>query len=260
MKYFSVAEARDMPGLRLVLSAHVPGPWGESAKAIFKARCLAYAPVEQVPMGENEELCRWTGGIRNAPIAMLDREPPVHGWLDLVMMAERMGSGPSLLPERSADRALALGLSAELCAAEGFGWARRLTMFEGNFGLKDMAPDAPAHVRTMLQQYGFSAAAIQAAKHRMADILSTLSIQLAKQRAAGSGFLVGDRPSTADYHWACFSQMVAPLPLEDQPSMPLWLIEKYSDIDTIIAQALDPILIAHRDFIFRDHIGLPLEF
>jgi glutathione S-transferase len=260
VKYFSVAEACKMPGLRLVLSANVPGPWSESAKALLNARGVAYAPVEQVPGGANEDLCGWTGGIRNAPIAMLDSEPPIHGWLDIVMLAERLGSGPSLLPEQSLKRVLALGLSAELCAPDGFGWARRLLMFEKNFGLGDLAPETPAHTRAMLAQYGFSAASVQRARVRMIDIMGTFADQLERQRAAGSPYLVAGQLSTADLHWACFSQMVAPLALADQPNMPQWLIEKYSDVDESIAAALHPSLIEHRDFIYRDHIGLPLEF
>ncbi len=45
MKYLSVEEAIDMPGLRLVLTAGVPGPWGESAKAILAYKGLAFTPV-----------------------------------------------------------------------------------------------------------------------------------------------------------------------------------------------------------------------
>ena len=54
--------------------------------------------------------------------------------------------------------------------------------------------------------------------------------------------------------------MVAPLPLSDAPAMPPALFEKYGDIDPAIAAALDPLLLAHRDFIYRRHIGLPLDF
>ena len=71
MKYLSVAEARNLPGLRLVLTAGVPGPWGEAAKAVFTARNVAYIPVEQTAMAPNETLVEWTGQ-RNAPIACLD--------------------------------------------------------------------------------------------------------------------------------------------------------------------------------------------
>lgn len=259
MDYLSVAEARTRPGLRLVLSAGVPGPWSESAKAIFRARNVAFAPVEQIAGGANEDLCAWTGGIRNAPVAMLGDEPPVHGWLDLAMLAERLGSGPSLFPTGSADRALAFGISCELCAPHGFGWARRLLMLEEGYGGRDLAVAEP-HVRAMLDQYGFGPAATAAARLRLVEIMTMLADRLRAQREAGSRYLVGGAVTMPDYHWACFSQMVAPLPTADQPAMPEWLTRKYAAIDDALAAALDPILVEHRDHVFRSHIGLPLDF
>ena len=50
VKYHSVVEAKSMTGLRLVLSAGVPGPWSEAAKAVLKARNVSYAPVAQTVM------------------------------------------------------------------------------------------------------------------------------------------------------------------------------------------------------------------
>ena len=44
MQYISVEEAVDAPGLRLVLSAGVPGPWGEAAKSILAHKNLHYTP------------------------------------------------------------------------------------------------------------------------------------------------------------------------------------------------------------------------
>lgn len=259
MQYVSVAEAKKMRGLRLVLSTHVPGPWGESAKALFNARKVAFTPVEQIIFAQNNELCEWTGGIRNAPIAMWDDDLPVHGWLDLVMLAERLGSGPSLLPATSADRALALGLSAELCAPWGFGWMRRLLIFEKNYEGKE-PHELPPELAATLRAYGYSRAAMAPARRRIEDILGNLADQIERQNSAGSRYFVGKEPSAIDYHWACFSQMVAPLDAARQPNIPDWLVEKYSDIDAGIAQALRPSLIAHRDMIFQDHIGLPLDF
>ena len=40
MIYRSVTEARDIPGLRLVLTAHMPRPWGEAAKYIMQGQNL----------------------------------------------------------------------------------------------------------------------------------------------------------------------------------------------------------------------------
>ncbi len=258
MHYLTVAEARDLPGLRLVLSAHVPGPWGEAAKAVFAARGVAYAPVAQEVFGANDDLHAWTGH-RNAPVALLDDEPPVAGWLDLLMLAERLGQGPSLLPDRSADRALALGLSAEICAPYGFGWERRLLMLGARFGADEPPADTPASVVAACRRYGYAAASVAAAAARMADIMATLAAQLRRQDVAESPYLVGDRLSAADLYWACFSNMIAPLPAEDAP-MPAAIRDGYAALDPAVATALDPVLLRHRDFVYARHIGLPLDF
>lgn len=254
MDYLSVAEARGRSGLRLVLSAHVPGPWGESAKALFAARGVPYLPVAQTVFDSNDALRAWTGR-RDAPVAMLDDEPPVSGWLDLVMLAERLGAGPSLLPAGSDERARAIGLSAEICAPYGFGWSRRLIMMEGLVG----PGEVPPHMVEICRDYGYSAATAATARARVVDILGALAAQVRRQRDVGSDYLVGDALSPCDIHWACFSNMVAPLPPEDAP-MPPAVYERYGTIDAEIAAALDSALIAHRDLIYRRHIGLPLDF
>src|SRR3984957_18875228 len=110
MKYLSVAEARKLPGLRLVLTAYMPGPWGEAAKAVLSVRKVEFIPVEQLAMEKNDDLFEWTG-MRNAPIAVLDEDPPQSTWLEILLLAERIGSGPSLIPVAPIDRALMMGFS-----------------------------------------------------------------------------------------------------------------------------------------------------
>jgi glutathione S-transferase len=254
MDYLSVAEARTAPGLKLVLSAHVPGPWGEAAKAVLSARGVAFTPVAQAPLDANAELQAWTG-IRNAPIVVPESGPPVSGWLDIVMLAEQLGSGPSLLPEGSADRALCIGLSAEICAPFGFGWSRRLVMFQDS-----LRPDAPDSIQAIRRQYGYSPEAATAASGRMLDIIAHLSQRLRRQEEAGSPYLVGERLSACDLHWACFSMMVVPLSPEDAPLLSPELRARYGSIDQATAASLQPYLLRHRDFIFHNHIALPLDF
>jgi glutathione S-transferase len=257
MKYLSVAEGRALKGLRLVLSAGVPGPWGESAKAVLKLRKVPYAAVGQEPMGPNEELVAWTG-IRNAPIAMLDDDPPLTGWLDILLLAERLGSGPSLLPARSAERALCLGLATEIASPDGLAWNGRLWMLVKFYGTVPAA-DAPPHQCALMRQYGLSAASVARAPVRAADILQALAAQLRAQRQRGSDYLIGTQLSAVDVYWACFSQMVNPLPEKSSP-MPDYVRALYSDVPAEVAAALDPILFEHRDRIFTRHIGLPLEY
>lgn len=257
MKYYSVEEARKMPGLRLVLTAHMPGPWGEAAKAVLGARNVDYIPVEQLAMEPNEDLFEWTG-LRNAPIAVLDDEPPQHTWLDILLLAERIGSGPSLLPEDELDRALVLGISTELCGSDGFGWSRRLELM-GRPSTKNPSDGGNYDMARMIRMYGVSQEAIDRAPKRMAQIMRGLATQLHKQEAAGSDYLVSDRLTACDIHWASLSLFVSPLPPE-QCAMPDFMRDNYSHLTPELAEALDPILIRHRDRVYERHIALPLDF
>lgn len=257
MKYYSVEEARKMPGLRLVLTAHMPGPWGEAAKAVLGARNVDYIPVEQLAMEPNEDLFEWTG-LRNAPIAVLDDEPPQHTWLDILLLAERIGSGPSLLPEDELDRALVLGISTELCGSDGFGWSRRLELM-GRPSTKNPSDGGNYDMARMIRMYGVSQEAIDRAPKRMAQIMRGLATQLHKQEAAGSDYLVSDRLTACDIHWASLSLFVSPLAPE-QCAMPDFMRDNYSHLTPELAEALDPILIRHRDRVYQRHIALPLDF
>lgn len=257
MQYISVAEARTLSGLRLVLSAGVPGPWGEAVKAMLRARHVSFVPVAQTPMAANEELCAWTG-CRNAPTAVYDDEPPLTNWFDILMLAERLGTGASLLPTSSAERVLCLGLIMVICGQDGFGWNRRLNMLAGVWGTEAFTDAAP-HEREYIRQYGLSPQAVARAPDRAADILNMLATQLHAQKAAGSDYLVGDSLTAADLYWACFSQLVGPLPKDVNP-IPDYVWAFYSDMPTTVEAALDPILFAHRDRIYTRHIGLPLDY
>lgn len=255
MEYVSVAEARRMSGLRLVLGVGTPGPWSIAARALFSIRNVPFTPVRQDIMQANEELVEWTGR-RNAPVAVYENEPAQDGWFEIMTMAERLGSGLSLFPEDPVARALAVGFSAEVCGYGGFGWSRRLTM---------AGPDAPvaeedraARDRMMLQ-YGMRPDIAPEALQRVIGILNGLTAQLYRQDESGSDYLVGDRLTACDVHWACFSQLVSPLP-EDQCPMPDHLRDMFAAAPQAMAEALDPILIAHRNRIWERHIGLPLDY
>lgn len=257
MKYFSVAEARKMPGLRLVLTAHMPGPWGEAAKAVISARNLDYIPVEQIAMEPNEDLYEWTG-VRNAPVAVYNDETPVSSWLDILLLAERVGSGPSLLPDDPLERVMVLGFSTEICGSDGFGWSRRLELM-GRPSTKNPPTGSSFDMGRMTRMYGVTQEAIDRAPKRMIAIMNGLATQLHRQEAAGSDYLVGDKLTACDLHWASFSQFVSPLPPEDCPT-PDFMRENYSHLTPELAEALDPILLRHRDRIFQRHIKLPLDF
>jgi glutathione S-transferase len=243
--------------LRLVLTAHMPGPWGEAAKAVLSARHVKYVAVEQRAMETNDELFAWTG-MRNAPIAVLDDEPPQSTWHEILLLAERLGSGPSLVPEDPIERALAAGFSTEICGPDGFGWSRRLELI-GRGSTRNPPGASTFDMQRMTRSYGVTPETIGRAPLRMASIMRGLAAQLHRQEAAGSQYLVGKELSACDLHWAAFSLFVSPLAPADCP-MPDFMRENYTHLTPELAAALDPILIRHRDLIVRRHISLPMDF
>lgn len=241
-----------MAGLRLVLTAHVPGPWGQAAKAVLGFRSVEYVPVAQIAGEANSDLVEWTG-MRNAPIAVLDDEPPCAGWLEILFLAERLGCGPSLLPDLHEDRLTCLGLSTEICGHWGLGWCRRISMWTLS------GPAKTAGSQRLRDQYGYSPEMADRAPGRLRQIISALDQQLGAQQARGFRYLVGERPTAADLYWAVFSIMLD-VPEHLAERIPEYQRAMYDTKDPQVVDVLSDRLITHRDHVFDDLIGLPLTF
>lgn len=250
MEYIEIADAMKRPGLRLVLTPNVPGPWGEAAKAIFAVKKIPFVPVRQPQDGEKDLLLEWTRQTA-APVAMYEDERPRAGWAEILFLAERLSPHPSLVPADPAERALMLGLCFEICGEHGLGWSRRLGLLPAGKNPK---------FDSMPWRYGLCEDdAVAAGGKRVNEILALLAGQLRSQHAAGSDFLVGDALSALDLYWATFSNMIVPLPPEQSP-MPDWLRPVYDASTKSEIDSPDPILLAHRDRIFEEAIGLPQAF
>jgi hypothetical protein len=53
--------------------------------------------------------------------------------------------------------------------------------------------------------------------------------------------------------------LIQPLPDEVCPMPPLFR-SVYTNSDPVVAAAADPILLEHRDFMYKNHLRMPLEF
>jgi len=252
-EWLEVAAARDLPGLRLVLTAGVPGPWGESAKGIFHAKGIPFVRVAQSLGGDNDALRAWTGRD-DAPIAVWNDERPRDNWIDIALLAERIAPTPRLIPEDVGERARVFGLGRELCGELGLGWCRRLMLVQQ---LRQAAPELPI-TRYLASRYGYDAAVAAAAPARVAAILRAFAAQLAAQRGAGRRYLVGDALSALDVWWAAFAAMIEPLPPELCP-MRQDTRMAYVARDPVVRAAADPALLEHRDFVYREHLELPVR-
>ncbi len=254
MNYVDIQAARALPGLRLVLTAGVPGPWGEAAKALLHVKGIEYTPVMQVPGQSDDELRDWTAQT-SAPVAMLGDERPRSGWADILCLAERLAPEPGLTPDDPELRVRMFGLANELCGEGGFAWQRRLMLLHPALsrGAEEGLPGL------LGRKYGWSPEAGEAAPARAAEILRTLSTQLKAQAERGSRFFVGEQLSALDLYWATFSAMLEPLPADLCP-MQEGMRAAYTLVDPEVQKAADPILLEQRDQIYRDHLKLPLDF
>lgn len=254
MKYMSVEDAIDAPGFRLVLTAGVPGPWGEAAKSILAYKGIEYTPVYQEGAGENEALRQWTGQT-SAPVAVYDNLPPACHWFDLLMLAERVAPAKPLVPMDCAERTDVLGLSALIVGMDGFGWQRRLQLLAPMMQLDE----PPEMALRMGLKYGWTEQAHAAVTGRLQAICAELDGRLARQEQLGSDYLVGHSVTAADFYWANMAALIKPLPHEDNP-MPDYMRGIYESSDPATMACLTPRLEAHRDNMYQHHISLPLVF
>ncbi len=258
--YIDVEKARGLPGLRLVVPP-LPGPWAEAAKGLFHVKGVPVVRVRQEPGEPNEALRAWTGET-NAPQAVLDDEPARCGWAGILLLAERLAPEPALLPRDAGERATCFGLAHLLCGEEGFGWQRRLMMFDGILSLpEDVLPaEHPGRrlMQRMAERYGYSPEAAAPAPERAADILRLFASRLEAQHERGQRYLLGDSLTALDVFWATFAALVEPLPEELCP-MPAPMRGQYLVTHPLVREAAAPALMEHRDFVYREHLELPVD-
>lgn len=252
--YLSPAEAIARKGLRIVLVRGMPSPWAQAAKTIFEIKGLGYAAAPLELAGTNEEIVAWSGQ-NSAPVVGWNDEKPIHRWQEILLLAERLAPEPQMIPADPLQRVLMWGLATEICGERGIGWNRRLQGFGRvvNSGRQNPVTEA------LIDKYGYDADVLKTAAVRIAGSLGALATQLKAQQALGINYFVGDGLSAVDIYWTAFANQLAPLP-EEQCPMPDAYRPGWTAREPEILAALDPILLAHRDRIFRDHFRSPMEF
>ena len=269
LEYIEIAAARKMAGLRVVLGAYpIPGPWRESCKGILWVKGLKYTPVRTANAGASDlalgmgdsqtELIAWTGQA-SAPVMAWNDEKPRTGWLEQLLLAERLNPEPRLLPENVEDRIRMIGMANELLGEQGLVWEKRLLMVHEP--LQVLAADDPQRTFFVFlgEKYGYTPAAADAAAIRITGIVEAFAQQLARQQAAGQRYLIGNALSALDIYWAACCAILDPMPPERCP-MADGFRGAYGNRDPRINQALTPALRAHRDFVYETHLELPIVF
>ena len=250
-----IEQARRASGLRIVTLAHVPSPWGEALKGILHIKQLPHARVGHVFGTQTQTLQEWTAQDSFPVMAWNDERPRIT-WIDQLYLAERLAPTPRLVPERLEDRLLMFGYSNELCGENGIGWAERL---RGVHEQVTKPGGDPAGVSAYLgKKYGYTPEIGKRATERVVSGLYALAARLEQQKARGSRFFIGDSLSATDVYWAAFSNAMRPLAPELCP-MPQMIREMFTTTEPAIVAATKPILIKHRDFIFKNYLELPVD-
>jgi glutathione S-transferase len=256
--YISVKEARSMSGLRVVLPP-APGPWAESIKGILHVKKIPYVRALHEVGTASEELREWTAQT-SSPVLAWNDERPRTVWNDQLYLAERIAPQPSLIPAAIEDRSLMFGMANELMGETGLVWSLRvLAIHRGQTNLQ-LNERARAMVDFLAAKYQHGVPdEAQGASLRAADILRLFASRLEAQHRGGRRFLIGNQLSALDIYWAASAAMIQPLPPE-LCDMPRWLRTTYTANDPRVFEAVRPELLAHRDFIYREYLQLPLDF
>jgi glutathione S-transferase len=249
-QYVSVEEAIRRPGLRMVVLAKVPSPWGEAAKGIFHVKKLDWAAVRLVY--DDEALAQWAGQ-RSGPVVVYDDEPPRSGWAEILMLAERLAPQPALLPLEPNERGRALAIANDFCSERGLGWTRRLQLVHA--GLTKAGGFNERIAGYLGKKYGYDPAQVETYGARVRELLGKSAAAL---RAAGGTYYHGATFGAADIYSATFMALFKPLP-DSRCAMEPGLRAAFEWLDDHTRAALDPILLDHRDMMYGRHLESPLS-
>lgn len=255
-EYVEIEEAIKMPGLRVVLPPRIPGPWGEAIKGVLHVKKIPYTKVRH-DLVEQAPLIRWTAQS-SSPVLVYNDERPRSVWNDQLYLAERLQPNPPLIPAAIDDRVQMFGLCNLLAGENGLGWTRRLMLVEAMVNEAGADEAARKWPLAFGSKYGYSPEAAAAAPAKCAEIIATFARRLERQQALGSSYLIGDRLSALDIYWAGFAAVVKPLPHELCPMLPQTR-KLYDCTDPLVRAATTPQLLAHRDFIYREYLELPVD-
>ena len=81
---------------------------------------------------------------------------------------------------------------------------------------------------------------------------------LKSQAERGSEFILGDTVTALDFYWAAFSNLAA-IPSPEVCPLDSAIRPFFEDASPQIREALDPILIEHRDRIMHSYFKIPME-
>lgn len=251
--WIGIREARERPGLRVVLLRGFPSPWSQAARAIFELKGIPFAKVHRSRDDPPGALLEWTRQ-ESFPVAVYECERPRSGWAEILLLAERLAPEPALVPADAFDRALMFGLAHEILGEMGLAWCRRLVGLAPHVARRAGDPEVEAY----LYRYGSGPAASAAAAGRIESVLNLLTARLRRQRDLEREFLVGASLTAVDLYWAVTSNLFSPLPPEILPLDPQARKTLCTEAEPLLG-ALHGTLLEHRDLVHRRFLRCPVD-
>ena len=255
--FSTIEEAREQSGLRLIVAEGVPGPWAEGIRGILDLKKIPYSRGRFELDSDHKELIAWTAQA-SVPVVAWNNEFPKSAWLEQIFLAERIQPEPSVIPSNVDERILMFGMLNELCAPGGFAWSRRLMLVHMGLRNPELSSEQKQFFKKFGEKYGYTEKGGLQAPQRVVEILNMLSKQLKSQNIGGKRYFVGESISALDIYWAGMSHLIEPLPAKDCPMLEDFR-PMYMNFDKNVAEAASAELMEHREFIYREHLGLPMD-
>jgi glutathione S-transferase len=253
--WLTLEEALRSPGLRLApVRAGVPSPWSEFARACFHVNRVSFSLVDARDSDRSLTSIKGLTGQETLPVVFWNEERPRTGWLDLLLLAERIAESPRLLPENPLARARIVGLIAELASEAGFGWHRRIMMIERLLTGPDFGERERGIGKYLAKKYRHANDAADRSLRRSEQIVAAF----AELHDAGNEFLAGASLTALDLAWAAFAALIEPLPENLCPMSPLWR-GLYTWVPAATQREKVVALLSRRERIYRECLPLPVE-
>ncbi len=269
LDYLTISQAKKKNGLRLVLGNYpIPGPWRESCKSVFYVKGIPYQSVrtsnedssDLLIGAENSqsELIEWTGQP-SAPVAIWNDERPRAFWFDQLYLAERLSVDPPLIPDDINQRTLMFGTINELAGENGLAWSQRLLMVDTPLKILPENDENRPFWNLLGSKYGYSEKKADAARLKIIDILKKIDGLLNESQSTNNKYFLPSGLSALDIYSACFIGLLKPMS-PDRCPMATDFRAVYSSDDSNINSAISNRILDHRDFIYEEHLELPVAF
>ncbi len=254
MKFVSLEEARAAAGVKLVVAASLPSPWSEAAKAILHVKGI---DARLVRFSSTDAAVREWMGWHNVPVLLVPGEPPRTHWSEILETAERLGAEqgrPSLIPSDEDERVRLFGLANELLGDNGLVWSGRMLVIHR--GLETGGKEGfPLRIAQYLApKYGYAPGRVDAARARVRSLFERFARLL-----EGRTYAMGATLTALDLYLATAIWPFAPMAEKLCPDTHPIVRHAFATAAPDLSSAIPPVLVAHRDRIYAEHLELPVR-